>query len=279
MFTDVNENDAKAAVKAWGQTVARERRIPVDPDPTIYKDTAALLAALRSKTVDAVGITLVDYAVLSLEIRFAPIFVTQVGGKPSEQYLLLVHQDSHIDRLTDLRGHSLTLHQNPRTCLAQPWLDTLLAQNGGKPTAEFVGKITQSLKLSKAILPVFFRQSDACVVTRTGFETMVELNPQLGKQLKIIASSPEVVPAVFCFREDYSPIFKEDLFAGIRDLHKSVAGQQVLTVFQSVKIEDQPASCLDSALGILARQARLVGLPGTTNGSQKAGTSGAGGNP
>ena len=59
--------------------------------------------------------------------------------------------------------------------------------------------------------------TDACVVARTGFETMCEINPQIGKQLKVIASSPEVVPAVFCFRADYSPPFKEDLLAGLRD--------------------------------------------------------------
>jgi hypothetical protein len=115
------------------------------------------------------------------------------------------------------------------------------------------------------VLPVFFRQSDACVVTRSGFETMVELNPQLGRQLKILARSPEVVPAVFCFRADYAAGFKEDLFAGVRDLHKSAAGQQVLTVFQSDKIEDQPMSCLDSALELLATHQKLCGCANGTN--------------
>jgi phosphonate transport system substrate-binding protein len=192
-------------------------------------------------------------------VRFAPIFVTYNGGRTREQYLVLVHLDAKLDRLADLRGRNLTVHQNSRVCLAQPWLDTLLVKEGAKPAAEWLGKLTQCPKLSKVVLPVFFHQSDACVVTRTGFETMCELNPQIGKQLKVIARSPEVVPAVFCFRANYAPSFKEDLFAGVRDLHQTMAGQQVLTVFQSEKIEDQPASCLDSALEMLATHDRLCG--------------------
>ncbi len=233
MFTDVNENDAKASVKVWGQSIARERGIPTDPDTRIFQSPAEMSRALRDRTVDAVGITVLEYAALVPEVRLAPIFVTHTGGRSREQYLVLVHRDSKIDRLADLRGKSLTFHQNSRVRLAQPWLDTLLIQETGKPAAELLGGVTHTLKLSKVVLPVFFRQSDACVVTLTGFETMRELNPQVGQQLKIVARSPEVVPSVFCFRADYAPAFKEELYAGIRDLHKTVAGQQVLTVFQS----------------------------------------------
>jgi ABC-type phosphate/phosphonate transport system substrate-binding protein len=266
MFAEVNENYAKASVKAWGQSVAKERGIPTDPETCILQGTPALLAALRNKSVDVVAVTMIEYAVLSREIHFAPIFVTTAGGQTREQYLVLVNRDNGIERLSDLRGRSLAFHQNARDCLAQPWLDTQLITETGKSTADWLGKITQSPKLARVILPVFFHQCDACVVDRTGFETMCELNPQVGKQLKIIAQSPEVVPAVFCFRADYAPAFKEQLFQGIRDLNKTATGQQLLTIFQSEKIEDEPASCLDSALALLARHAKLTGAAVVANG-------------
>ena len=259
MFADVNENDAKAAVKAWGQTVARERGIPTDPEPLILKDQAALLDALRSNRVDAVGMTTVEFGALKSKVEFAPIFVTYNSGRTAEQYVLLAHQDSKIKTVDDLRGRSLMVHLNPRVCLAPLWLDTLLMQKGLPTAARFVGKITQNSKLAKVALPVFFRQSDACLVTRSGFEMMAELNPQVGKQLKVVASSPEMVPAVLAFRANYDPAFKERLFSGVRDLHKTPAGQQVLTIFHSEKIEDQPASCLASALELMATHARLCG--------------------
>ena len=265
LFTDVNENDAKASVKAWVQTIAKERGIPTDPNPRIFQTTAELSQALRDKSVDAVGISTVEYAAAIQGVPLSPIFVTYNTGQYREQYLVLVHRDSKLDHVSDLRGRKLVFHLNARACLAQPWLDAQLVKEGGKPTTEWLGEITQSAKLSQVILPVFFHRCDACVATRTEFETMCELNPQLGQQLKIIARSPEMVTAMFCFRADYAPAFKEQLLAGLRDLHKSPAGLQVLTIFQSDKIEEQPADCLDSALELIAPKARLVNRAGTSN--------------
>jgi ABC-type phosphate/phosphonate transport system substrate-binding protein len=257
MFTDVNENDAKAAVKLWGQTVARERGIESDPEPKIFKDMPAMAQALRSNLVDAVGMVAQEYDALSKEIKLAPIFVTYISGRMVEEYLLLTHRDGTVESVGDLRGRSLTIYENPRASLAPAWLDTLLVRQGLKPAGEFFGRVSQVNKLPKVVLPVFFRQSDACVVTHSGFETIIELNPQVGKQLKIIASSPQLVPAVFCFRADYSPAFKNQLMAGLGDLHTTPAGQQVLTIFHSEKMEEQPASVLKSATELLAEHRRL----------------------
>jgi phosphonate transport system substrate-binding protein len=142
--------------------------------------------------------------------------------------------------------------------MAEPWLDTQLAKEGAKPTAAWLGKITKTTKLSHVVLPVFFHQCDACVAMRSEFETLCELNPQLGQQLQIIARSPEMVTAMFCFRADYAPAFKAKIFAGLEDLNKTPAGQQVLTIFESEKTAVEPASCLDSALEILALRAQLA---------------------
>ena len=258
LFTDVNENDARAAVKAWSQTIARERNIPTDPEARIFRNTSELLQALRNKSVDAVGISTIEYAAVRREVPLAPLFITYNGARCREQYLLLVHRDSKLEQLADLRGKSLIFHANSRASLAQPWLDTLLLKAGGKTTAAWLGKITRTPKVAQVVLPVFFRQTDACVATRTELETMRELNPQIGQQLKILARSPEIVPSLFCFRADYASTFKEQVFAGLRELHKTPAGLQVLTIFQSEKVEDQPASSMDSALALLAEHAQLT---------------------
>ena len=264
MFTDVNENDARAAVKVLSQTLARERGIPTNPEPLIFKDRTTLLDALRGQNTDVVGLMMTEYAALTNSVRFAPIFVTYIGGRTTVEYVLLVHQSSQIESVADLQGRSLVFYQNPRACLAPLWLDILLAEKGFPKSARYVGKITQQSKLSNVVLPVFFRKVDACVVTRTSFNTMVELNSQVGKQLRIIASSTNFVPSIFAFREDYNPSFKEKLLASLRDLHKRPTGQQVLTIFQSEKMEDHPASCLDSALELIATHARLCSETNTS---------------
>ncbi|WP_373500525.1 phosphate/phosphite/phosphonate ABC transporter substrate-binding protein [Desulfococcus sp.] len=254
----MNENDAKAAVKVWGELIARERSVPTDPDPDIFRDIDALIRSLREKQVDAVGITMTEYARLRREVHFSPIFVTYNAGRTTEQCVLLSHRDGPVKSVADLRGRSLLLHTNPRACLAPLWLDTILVKQGHRAAARFAGRISRDAKLSKVVLPVFFRQTDACVVTRSAFDTMAELNPQLARQLAVLAESPEMVPAVFAFRADYNPHFKGDLIAGVNGLKRTPAGRQVLTIFHSEDIEEHPASCLDTALELIAAHEKLV---------------------
>lgn len=261
MFSDVNENDARAAVRAWGALIANEQNVPTSPDPAIFKDIAALRRSLHEKEVDAVGITLIEYAQLLPEIHFAPIFITYNAGSMTERYVLLAHREGTVKTLADLRDRSLYLHSNPRACLAPLWLDTLLVEQGHPKVNHFVGTIIQNTKLSNVVLSVFFRQVDACIVTRSGFDTMSELNPQLAQQLSVLAESPTVVPAVFAFRADYNPSFKEKLIAGINTLKTTPAGRQVLTIFHSENIEVHPENCLDSALELIAAHAQITRKP------------------
>lgn len=270
MFTEVNENDAKASVKLWGQMLARERGIATDTDTKIYKDLPDLAEALRNRSVDALGLLVEEYEYLNRETKLAPLFVTHSGGRVEEEYVLLVHRDSGIDDLGQLQGRSMAFYDNPRASLAPAWLDTLLVKAGFKPAAGHLGKTTAVGKLPNVVLPVFFRKIDACVVNRGGFETMVELNPQVGKQLRPLTTSPPLVPAVFCLRAEYAPAFKERLLAGIRELHTTAAGQQVLTVFRSERMEERPTSALQSALELLAEHRRLVPSSGRTGGPRSA---------
>ena len=61
----------------------------------------------------------------------------------------------------------------------------------------------------------------------------------------------EDIPTLICFRADYAPAFKDKILAGLRDLHLSPAGQQVLTVFRCEKLEEIPADGLQSTLDLL----------------------------
>ncbi len=257
LFTDVNENDARASMKAWGQSVARERGIPTDPDPQLLETTAETIQAMRERKTDAVALRITDFQQLREQVPCTTLFVTVAAGLSVERYGVIVRSDRGISGLADLRGKTLSLQDHPRACLAPQWLDLLLHDQNLPQATRFFGPILRAPKTSKAILPVFFRQRDAAVATLAGFQVMVELNPQLGQQLKIIATSPEVVPVLLCFRPDYAPPFKDLLFATLRELHRSPTGQQVLHIFQGDRLEEQTLAFLQPTLDLLARYARL----------------------
>lgn len=269
MFVDVNENDASAAVRVWAQMLSKEHDIPVDPTVRILRGQKEIATALHAQTIDVITLTTDEYWTLTNEVSFgSPVFGARKGCL-TEQYVLLVHRDSNIQRLTDLRGRSLLVFHNPRTSLACPWLETVLGQDGENGLAGFFSRVAEFSKLTRAILPVFFRQSDACLVTRQGFETAAELNPQVGKQLRVSAASEELVPVVFCFRDDYHTTLRQRLLAEIAHVNLSPAGQQFMTLFQCDALVEKPESTMGNAFDLLATHQTLrSGANGRTDMAQ-----------
>lgn len=257
MFTEVTVDDARVAMKVWMMTVFRERSIPTDPDPKIYDNLEEMLRGSQGKPAEGFGITAEECWRLNKEIKIDRLVVGAINGQITEEYVVLVHRDSAFGSLADLRQHSLIVLENPRMSLAKIWLDTFLLQKGMNATDNFFKSTTLVNKLSQVVLPVFFRNSDACLVTRRGFQTMSELNPQVGSQLRILAVSQELVPIVFAFRADYASPFREQMLVEMRRLPETPAGKQILTLLQTERVEEQPMSCLTGTFELLAAHQRL----------------------
>jgi hypothetical protein len=88
---------------------------------------------------------------------------------------------------------------------------------------------------------------------------MNELNPQTGQQLQVLATSPPLVPTIFCFRKGYDSPVRGQILEEISKWHLSVAGKQSLTIFQTDSLESRPLSNLDSALDLLEEHRKLTG--------------------
>ncbi|MCL4813904.1 MAG: PhnD/SsuA/transferrin family substrate-binding protein [Vicinamibacteraceae bacterium] len=117
--------------------------------------------------------------------------------------------------------------------------------------------MTSVSKPARAVLPVFFGQQDACLTTQYGFELMVELNPQLGTGLTVVASSPPMVHSVVVFDRRFSPANRDKVVTSLLALHESPRGQQVLSLFGLDRLVEGTPADLATALELLARVDRL----------------------
>lgn len=259
MFRQFNENDAKAALKAYTQALMRERQIEMDLTPMVLDGAAAIARALCEKRVEIASVTAPEFLALAPALQPATVMLSVTEKQGRAQYLLLVRRDRPFRTFADLKGRHLLAYENARTSLAPAWLDILQKDAGVAPnTATFFSRVEHVDKPSRAVLPVFFGQVDVCLVTQAGFSTMVELNPQLGKQLHAVATSPVVVPMVAFFRADYDAEKRQKLRDLLLGVQLSVAGRQLLTLFEADNIEEAPVSCLDSARELLEKSGRLA---------------------
>lgn len=259
LFLDVNPNDVGAVSRVLVQTFLKEGKIDTYSEPIVFESISEIRDALSGRKVEALELTASEFAQVRDLIADDIILCGVRSDSITEEYLLIVNKSSNIEALKDLKGRSIGMLSSVLASLAGDWLDTLLLRDGLERSSGFFGQIVADPKAGNLLIPLFFGKLDACVVTRKVFDTMVELNPQTGKKLKILDASPPVVPVVFCFRKSYTSPLREQVIDWATRTHLSSAGMQSLMVFQLDRMEQQPISRLDSALKLLSEYQKLLG--------------------
>lgn len=272
VFVDVSAEDAKASILAWARSILDESQLRVASDPIITNDMDELREALADGRIDAAILGADAYFRIPGDLLARDyIYVNSRPGGIFETYVLLVHRDSGIETLGDLAGADFRFWDHSRTTLAGRWIETRLAERGQVPAARFFGTTTLEPKVMKTVLPVFFRQAEACLITESAYRDMAELNPQLGQQLRVLEASPQIVSSFLCFRAGYSRELRERVETAIEELPLTASGRQILTVFQCDRIEKHPASALASSRELLAAYEALSAGEGPATGGLATG--------
>jgi ABC-type phosphate/phosphonate transport system substrate-binding protein len=249
---DVNLNDARSAMQIWLNRLAQEANVVIDLK---LIDTQAILDCARRGQVDALALNVVEYRQIA-DLLDSSQIVTAPGEAGQEQYLILTKKNSGIRQLGDLKSRRVCALKTPRMCLAPAWLFTILAEGHFGFAEQFFGSMAPDAKVSRVVLPVFFGQAEACLTSKRGFDTMCELNPQVARDLTVLASSPPMVVNFYIFRKNYQGVNREKVIRAMSSLHSSPAGRQLETLFQFENLGVRDASCLASALGVLEKADR-----------------------
>jgi ABC-type phosphate/phosphonate transport system substrate-binding protein len=257
-FYEVSRNDAIAAIRAWTQALLKKQDISAVPMPILFENIDEIKEGLSKDKLDYIAITTQEYAEVRDLLTCDIVTVSVTSNSINEEYLLLVSINSGKDNLLDLKGKKLLMVNSSRLSLAMVWLDTILLTKGMEPADKYFGVIDSEKSAGKVILPVFFNQADACVVTRTMYNTMVELNPQIAQRLKAIEVSPPLIPSFFCFTKNSDVNVREKVLKEISRWHLSSFGKQSLILFQTEGLETHPISCLDNTLKLVDIHNKLL---------------------
>jgi ABC-type phosphate/phosphonate transport system substrate-binding protein len=171
---DKNENDIRAALKTWADMFSREAGFRIAYLQEVVSRPDELLQRIKLGQLDAFALSTAEYQQAAAYVDRMVVIVDEAYVNGGEEYLVLVHTDSGIKKLSDLRGHNLIRYSADNMGLAPDWLVILLETASLGTPETFFSNIALNAKISRAVLPVFFRQSDACLVNRRAFETMGE---------------------------------------------------------------------------------------------------------
>lgn len=228
VLKEADIKDSRSAIDYWILEIGKVVNMRIEG--YIFDDFKSLMAKIKNGEIDVANISPVSYLRNKEKLDLVPGFAPLMGGKKTRKYLLIVHADSSISEIKDLNGKKVAVLKGNE--VGKIYLNILLLRKIKKEAENFFSSITEKDKYSQVILSVFFGQSDAGIATESSFKTMVELNPQIGKRLKIIAESPEVINMISFFNKNYNKELKEYVMGGILTLGTIPHGSQIMLSFK-----------------------------------------------
>jgi hypothetical protein len=233
---DVDKRDAMAAMEIWVMTMTKKLNRSYKPQYIIFNSPHDLILLVKAKRTDMIGMSGLDFIRVRDLRLLEPALVSPIGGKATEQFVLLSRKDRGYKSLNRLINKMLLVEAGGKKESGLLWLDTLLMRKGLPASSSFFSSIKEVNKASQAVHPVFFDQSDACLVAARSYSMMCELNPQIGEDLIVMERSPELLRHVMCFRTDCNPLIKRDLKDILPRIHEFVEGRQMLTLLKTERI-------------------------------------------
>ena len=228
VLSDVDPKDAVAAFESYIGELAKEINRTAGSHP--YDNIETLVKEVEDGKVDLITMNSIDYLRLKNKAIFELGMAYDRGGKTTTKYLILSHQNKGYSKIGDLRGKKIAVGIRDEVGIL--FLNTTLLKLRFGEAKGFFSQVDEKIKPSQVVLSVFFGQTDACVISDVLYKTMVEMNPQLGKDLKVLASSSELLEVIGLFRKGMDENIKQITLEMSKNLKTHARGKQILMLFK-----------------------------------------------
>jgi len=235
LFKDVDIRDATVAIKMWTDELLENLGMEFSTEAKIYETNDDIISALKNNELEMISLSTLDYFEIEKKTNLTPTLITQVDGNPGDNYILVVRKESNYKNIKSLKGKTLLKPSGTFGKIIDVWATNLISEKNIE-YSNFFSQVRSANKPSQALLPVFFRQADACIVTKKSFNTLAELNPQIKKDLVSIETSPTFPNGLMCINKNINTDTKEKIIIAAKTLSKSTSGKQILKLFKSEDI-------------------------------------------
>ena len=165
-----------------------------------------------------------------------------ITGKPYG-IVVLARSDQQIERITDVKNKRLVLPENDE--LAKVFLNSLLIPEFHQAYQRAFNSVQEFPKQNSIIHKLFFNEADVGVAYLETYNLMVELNPQIKNEVKILASFASDSPNYSFFHYKFPEDLRKLLIAQAVELNQSVRAQQILNDFRMAALAVCEVESLD----------------------------------
>jgi ABC-type phosphate/phosphonate transport system substrate-binding protein len=232
---DINAQDTLAATVFLGRAVGKAVGAWSDAQAVMFQDTESVVRAMNSDAVDVMAASTIEFLSVERQLKGDPFLLYEMAGGVFQDYVLVARDG--INSVADLAGRRVAVfNPSPQRDLGDTWLDVLLMEAGLPDAGRALPQVKVMKRRSYGVTAAFFDQVDAAVEPRTSFETSVEMNPQIGKRLHVIAKTPALVQGLVCVRRSMSPDLRQRFLDAAVKMHESPQFRQTFVVMHVDRI-------------------------------------------
>lgn len=232
-FHNAKTEDAQALAEILSNHIKKSKKL----NYTFLVETPSTLDEISrslSTDFDCVILTTDEYISLSNKFPLDPFATNLTSKNVGYNYHLIVNKDDNISEITQLKNETIYVLARDNQKAPYLWLDKILAEKKLSNNKKFFKNIVTDYKATNVLLPVFFRKAKACVVTDASLNLMVELNPAIKNNIKILQTSDRFLLGLVALNKKKRNTELYNLLSEIiLTLHENEYGKQLLSLFNA----------------------------------------------
>jgi ABC-type phosphate/phosphonate transport system substrate-binding protein len=256
-LVDVDPNDALAAFTVWGQELGDLYNASYKA--IFFESSEELIRLLRKGTIDLAHTSVMTYFQIREAVHVEPLMGEITGGSLGRKFLVLVRADGPITELAGLKGRRMAVRSNDQ--LGMLFVNDRLLKAHFPEADHFFSHLDEKRKYSQTVMSLFFKQADACLVPEDLFRTMIELNPQLGRDLKVLVESPRLLDKVVFVPGEVKEDLRDTIVKLGETLPKSPRSSQMFMLLRVEGLSRISDSDLEPVRSLVEEYARLKNRP------------------
>ncbi len=231
-FVNVPREDIRIALQVLSRKVAR--KTVGSAESKIYDSPGEIERDLKSGMLDVVALTPEEFIQLRKYRILDPVMTTVSGASHEFRLYLLVRKDGRFGKPADLKMRRISIPSvtSQYGSMFHAWVNTLVMHEGAGTPQAFFSSINETRSGIQALMSLFFRTTDACVVTDQTYNLAAELNPQFTRELMLLASCERLTGGIIAMRNDQPAEQRRRVVQALTTLHEDHEGRQMFVLFQ-----------------------------------------------
>ena len=222
---------------------------------TIMSRYGEVIKRFRALRLDGAFLTSYTAHLGIRELDLEPVAnPVNLNGESTAQGLIFVRQDSGIRDTRDMRGKSIVF-VDPATMEGYLFPLAYFRRQGVTDTSRFFSRFYFSGSHASTIFAVLDGRADIGSAKNTVFNRLVQSDPSISQELRIIARSPKVPEVTLCITKEAGQGMRERLSAVLLNMDRTAEGRQVLAKFEALRFIPSERSEFD-IIEQMAQEAR-----------------------